>query len=163
MKMNTYLMNIDKILRFDDELWKLMYYRSTNSTDDPLDKESIFDLDMTETAKIINHRLKYTPTIDDLDDDKICRIIFIPAIRRPQRQNYMVADQDIDIEIFVHQEFNDGDMRLAKICDRINDLLSDKRVSGMGKMRFINGKPFTLRDKGYIGYTLTYRFGSGSV
>lgn len=160
MKMNTYLMNIDKILRFDDELWKLMYYRSTNSTDDPLDKESIFDLDMVETAKIINHRLKYTPTIKGLDEDKVCRIFYYPSRRRLGSGNWMKSDQDVTVDIFVPGEFNDVDMRLSKICDRVNELLFNSKVSNLGKTEIRDAREIILDDIGYMGYRMVYSFGS---
>jgi|SRR5690625_163752 len=163
MSMHKGLMEIDKILRGDSDLWKLLYYKSENVLDDPLDNPDLFDLDPLELSNIIRHRLKYTPSIDDLDDDRICRIILSPSNRRAQGGNYFVADQDVDIEVFTHRDYNDADMRLSKLCDRVNKLISDKHIAGMGKMIFVGGRPFTVSEKGYVGYTMTYRFGSGNA
>lgn len=167
--MNMYgdLVSINNILRNDSDLWKLLYYKSKNFYDDPLSKPDILTtLPPKELNSIIDLRLKHTPVTDDLaiDDSKgINRIIFYPAPRRPQGGNYEVARQEINVDIFSHKSFNDTDMRLSKICDRVNELFSNKHVAGLGKAEFVNGKPFTLADKGYIGYTLTYRFGSVSA
>lgn len=163
--MNMYqdLLGIDLILRSDVDLWKLLYYPSTNIQDDPLDKPDVLSLPPDVKYPAINLRLKHTPVTEDLVDQKICRIIFFPSPRRPQRGNYKVATQEVDFEIFVHRDFNDTDMRLAKLCDRVNELFSNKRIAGMGKAEFVGGKPFMLGDKGYIGYRLTYSFGSVSA
>jgi len=162
MKMFDNLSEIDLIIRNDVDLWKLLYYKSNHWQDDPLTKDSILDYPIEKQFPIINLRLKYTPVTSDLANTEICRIIFYPAQRRPQQNNYMVADQEINFDIFCHANFNNVDMRLSKISDRVNELFSNRRITGMGKATFVSGKPFTLSDKGYVGYTLVYRFGSGT-
>lgn len=163
MNMHDYLAKIDEILRNDVDLWKLLYHKSTHFDDDPLKKENILELPPKEMFDIVNLRLKHTPVTKDLADIEINRIIFYPAPRRPQSQNYMVATQEINFDIFCHRDFNDVDMRLAKICDRVNEIFSNKHITGMGKVAFVDGRPFTLIEQGYIGYTLIYAFGSGNV
>lgn len=160
MNMFEDLDKINTILRTDDILWKLLYYKSEWIDDDILSKPSILDLPPDEMFPIMNLRLKHTPVTKDLVDHEICRIIFYQAPRRPHRENYKFAEQDVNFDIFVHRDINDVDMRLAKICDRINELFSDNHIASLGKTQFVDGKPFTLTDEGYMGYTLTYRFGS---
>lgn len=160
MNMFDDLDRINTILRTDDELWKLLYYKSNGVNDDILSRPSVLDMPPNEKFPIINHRLKHTPVTDDLADNEICRIIFYPSPRRPQRQSYVIASQSVTFDIFVHRNYNDIDMRLAKICDRVNDLMSHKNIASLGKSEFVSGDPFTMTDEGYVGYTLIYKFGS---
>lgn len=163
MSMHSQLEAIDTLLCNDETLLRLLYYKSKHFSDDILSETSsrpnILKMDRLKQIEIINHRIKYTPVTKDLVDNPICRIIFYPSPRKPQRGNYMVADQQIDFDIFVHRDYNDMDMRLSKICDRINDLFSNQRVTGLGKSEFVNGRPFTMANEGYIGYAMTYKFG----
>lgn len=155
---------IRDILIGDDELWKLLYYKPKHGDDDPLQRGSVLEsVDVGERHLIINKRLKHTPVTDDLGvdgDEGICRIIFYPAPRRPQSGNYAIARQRVNFDIFVHHSFNDVDMRLSKICDRVNKIIFNERISGIGGVTFVDGNPFVMSDEGYIGYTLTYEFGS---
>ncbi|WP_368900853.1 hypothetical protein [Oceanobacillus oncorhynchi] len=150
---------INNILRNDSDLWKLIYYRSTHYYDNPLDKDDILLLPPDQKNEIINMRLKPSPVTQDLVKEAICRIIFHPATRRPQSQSYAVATQFVDFDIFVHHSFNDADMRLTKICDQINGIFNHKHFRGLGKFKFEGGNPFTFEGE-YVGYTLTYSFGS---
>lgn len=160
MNMFDELDRINTVLRNDDILWKLLYYKAESIDDDVLNRPSILSLPDDEKLPIIKLRLKHTPVTNDLADIQICRIIFYQSPRRPHESSYKVARQDVNFDIFVHQEFNDADMRLAKICDRINELMSHQYVSGLGRVEFASGKPFVMANEGYMGYTLVYRFGS---
>lgn len=167
MNMYENLLQINKVLKSDSDLWKLLYYRSSSLSDDPLNKPDVLSLPPEERKKIMDLRLKHSPTTDDmaLDDNKngICRLIFFPKKRKPQNQNYFVANQDIVIEIYVHKSFNDIDLRLSRITDRINKLFSNERITGLGKVEFVDGDSFILEGKNYIGYYMIYRFGSMSA
>lgn len=155
---------IDLVLRNDEKLLRLLYYKSSHFRDDVTveteKRPNILELPTRMRLEITDLRFKFTPVTNDLVDKEICRIVFYPSPRRPDKDSYILADQHIDFDIFVHHEYNDIDMRLPKICDRINELFSHQRVAGIGKSKFTGGKPFTLADKGYIGYKMTYNFGS---
>lgn len=150
---------INKILRSDSDLWKLMYHRSKNYSDDPLIKDDILLFPPAQKNEIINLRLKPSLVTQDLVNDEICRLIFHPSIRKPQSQSYAVATQFVDFDIFVHHSYNDADLRLTKLCDKINDIFNHKDFRGLGKFKFEDGQPFTFEGT-YVGYTLTYSFGS---
>ena len=45
----------------------------------------------------------------------------------------------------------------------LNELFTNRRITGMGKIKFVKGEPFILHDKGYIGYRFTFRFGDMSA
>ncbi len=160
MKMFEDLSAIDEVLRNDIDLWKLLYHESKHFDDDPLDKDNILEYPPEEMFPIIKLRLKHTPVTKDLANIQINRIIFYPAPRRSQRGNYATASQEVNFDIFCHRDFNDIDMRLSKLCDRVNELISNRSIAGIGKATFVSGNPFTLADEGYIGYKLTYAFRS---
>ncbi|GLO66135.1 hypothetical protein [Oceanobacillus kimchii] len=162
MGMHQELMDVRKVIRNDSDLWKLLYYQAENSIHDVLEEPDVLNFDRAILNEIIKKRLKFTPVTDDLVEDKICRIIFYAGTRTTQGGNYAIADQLLNIDIFVHRDFNDVDMRLAKICDRVDFLFNKKRVAGFGKAQFVNGKPFNLSDEGYTGYTLVYKLGSNN-
>jgi hypothetical protein len=161
MKMFEQLDRIYMILRGDSDLLKLLYYKSETFSDDPLLKPDVLTLPPEEKNPIINHRIKHTPVTDDLVDEQICRIIMYPGDRRSASGNYKLADQRVTVEVFVHRDYNDIDMRLAKICDRLNDLLNDKKLSSIGKSKMVSASPYQLSKQGYMVYRMEYEFGSG--
>ncbi len=161
--MFSYLDKVNSILRNDSDLWKLLYYKSDNYNDNPLDKPDILALPPAEQYPIINKRLKHTPSTSDLVEEQLCRIIFYPARRSPSSSfNYATATQEITFDVFVHADYNDTDMRLSKICDHLNDLIFDKKISNLGTAKLRSAQPFILEEQGYIGYTMTYELGSVS-
>src|SRR5699024_5957064 len=97
---------------------------------------------------------------DDLADSPICRIIFYPAPRKPQAGNYTVARQEVSFDVIVHKDYNDSDMRLAKITDRLNKIISNEKLTGMGRTLFVDGHPINIPAENYIAYRLAYSFGS---
>ncbi len=162
MKMKSYLTNVYKILTQDETLLRLLYYKPSSPFDDPLDtnKSNVLDLPEDELWEFIEDRIKFTPTTEGLDSENICRIFFYPSTRSPRNQSYRTADQYINVDIHVHRDFNDKDMRLAWICDHLNDLLFDEKVSNLGKVRLQNAKEMTELVKGYLAYSFTYEVGS---
>ncbi len=162
MKMKSYLQNIYKILSQDETLLRLLYYKPVNALDNPLstDKDNILDKPTDELFEFIDDRIRFTPTVEGLDQNPICRIFFYPSTRSTNSRNYAVADQDIKVDIFVHREFNDKDMRLAWICDHLNDILFNEKVSNLGRVRLQTAKEYTNPVQGYLAYSFTYELGS---
>jgi hypothetical protein len=160
MEMRKHLQEIFKVCSQDETLLRLLIYKPDNSLDDPLDKTKPNILDKSETEKwsLINDRIKFTPSVHGLDQDNICRLLFYPAPRTPNR-NHLSPTQDIKFDVLAHYEFNDIDMRMSWICDRIHELMNQKRISGFGKVRFVRGQDIGTPVDGYIGYRLTYEFG----
>jgi hypothetical protein len=112
---------------------------------------------MSEKWDIIKDVIKTTSKTDDLDTEKKCRVCFYSGIRKPTR-NYVIAEQYIYFDVYVYLELEEVDMRLSWICDRINELLNNDRITGMGKFLFRDGVPVKSVD-GYVQYRLVYSFG----
>lgn len=153
MKMKENLMAIYGVLVNDDDLLKLLYYQPQNFNDDPLSHPSITDWEIKKDL------VKKTRVVNDLDNTEKCRVLMYPSRRRPQR-NYIVADQTIKIDVFCHISYDDVDFRLAMICDRINELLIDKHITGVYKTKFVTGGEIATGIVGYVAYQLVYEIGS---
>lgn len=162
MKMRDNLQAIYKELTTNEKLLRLLYYKSTNWNDSPLDeaKSNILDMPVDEKWAIINDRIKKTNKSDGLDTVKINRILFY-AGNRKGTGNYLVSDQDIIFDILVHQDFDDIDLRLSWIADTLNDIISNQNLTGIGKIQNKMGGQISA-PQNYIGYRLVYTFGSGN-
>jgi hypothetical protein len=162
MKMRKNLQDIYKILTQDEIILRLLYYKPINANDNPLDlnKENILDKPIEEKWEIIMDRIKTTPTTDKLDIEPKCRVCFYPS-RRGNTNNYLYATQQVTFDVLVHFDYDNVDLRLSWICDRINELLFDKRITGIGKINFVSGSSIPQPIEKYIGYRLIYDFGSG--
>ncbi len=161
MKMRDNMMDIFNLLSQNEKLLRLLYYKPTNYSDDPLDvnKPNILDMNLDQRWKIIDERIKKTDKVDDLSDNEICRILVHLGRRRSDKGNYLVANQVLNIDVVASYSYEDVDLRLEWICDTINELIFDSRTTGAGKTGFIDGTPIVC-PKGYVGYRLIYGFGS---
>ncbi|MCA1021645.1 hypothetical protein [Halobacillus litoralis] len=161
MKMREYLQEFYKLFSTDEILLRLLHYKPEDSMDDPLspNKPNILDMPIQDRYEIIDTLMKFTPTTEDLTKkSSTCRLFFYPS-RRGNTTNYAIADQNIKFDVFVHMDFNDKDMRLAWICDHINDLLFDKHITGMKKLSFVGGNEIGAPE-GYTAFQLIYNVGS---
>jgi hypothetical protein len=71
----------------------------------------------------------------------------------------MVTSQDIVFDIYAHYTFDEVDMRLAKITDRVNKLIKNKRV-GANKARLRMATTITNPPNGFTAHKLVFQFGS---
>jgi hypothetical protein len=156
MKMRQNLRDIYLTFTNDETLLRLLYYLPPN---DPLDPTLENILSKTDKWDIIDDRIVLTSKTDDLEKDSTpkCRLLMFPG-RRGNTRNYLVADQEIVIDILVHFTY-EKDQRLEWISDRVNELLFSNKITGVGEMRFKDGKPLGSPNN-YIGYRLTYEIGS---
>jgi hypothetical protein len=163
MKMRENMQDIYKAMTNSEELIRLLYYKASNSNDDILDssKPNILDMPELEKWEIIRDRIKNVPKVDDLDKEPKCRLCFYPG-NRQKTNSYLVSDQDITIDILVHFDYEDMDQRMEWICDVVNDLIFDKKITGTRKVLFSGGGSGVLRNtpQSYVGYRLVYSFGS---
>lgn len=162
MRMKDNLSDIYKVLTSDEILLRLLYYLPSSPIDDPLsmDKLNILDMDIETRWNIINDVIKMVEKTDDLIETPKCRLFMYPG-RRSSTGNYLVSDQEIVFDILVHADFQNIDLRLSKICDRLNELICNKEITGMGKILFDSGGRIGAPTN-YIGYRLVYIFGSVS-
>lgn len=161
MNMTKNQQDLYKLLSTDEKLLRLLYYLPKNAQDDPFspNKPNILSLPDSQKWSIIEDVLKFTPTYNGLDSTPKCRLLFYPG-RRGNTYNYLVALQEINIDVFVHYLANDKDLRLSRICDRVNELLSDEKVTGIGNVKFVRGINVPAPDD-YLGYNLVFSIGSG--
>jgi hypothetical protein len=150
------LIDIFKAINADDKLWKLLYYPK-----DPLNPNKAkvqtlpdFSLNISKT------RIIRSPKTNDLTNDAICRLCMYFGNRSSLSRK--VADQDVIFDVYVHIDtFDNNDARSLRIIDRLNELLNESTVTGIGKVTsekmYIIGNP----PSGYIGYKVVYSFGSG--
>ena len=162
MRMKENRVDIYKVLTTDETLLRLLYYKPENENDDPLDstKDDILDMDEEDKWTIIEDRIKKTPKVDDLDKEPKCRLLFYMG-RRSKTNNYLYAGQIVVFDVLVHFDFEEVGMRESAICDRVNDLMSNSRVTGIGKVNFEGGDQISAPEA-YTGYRLMYSIGSAS-
>lgn len=160
MRMRQNLIDVYKILTRDEILLRLLYYKPQSPNDDPLasDKPNILDKDEVEKWNIISDVIRPIPFIKDLVDVSKCRLIIYPGSRNATG-NYLLANQEIVFDIFVHIDFEKYDLRLSAICDRINELICGKEIFSTGKVKFVYGE-YVSAPQNYIGYRLVYSFRS---
>lgn len=161
MQMRKNLQDIYRLFANDETLMRLLYYLPKNQLDDPLDPQKPNILEMEDKWDIINDRIKPTPKTDDLDQEPKCRLLFYPGVR-DNTQNYLIADQEFIVDVLVHFDYENVDFRMSWICDHVNQLLFDNRVTGMSNMDFVGGRPISA-PRNYVGYSLIYRFRSSKV
>ncbi len=165
MGMYKNIQDILKAVRFDEELLRLLYYKPEDylsKTLDPLDERlpNILDMDLGKQWEIRDERIMVTPKDDDLTNKRICRIFVYFGDRFPQRGNYLVADQNVEIDILCHSDFENADFRSTRISDRLNKIFSLSRVTGMGKVEYVRGRPLLRTPSQYVGFRHEYKFGS---
>lgn len=161
MGMHKNFMDILNVLYFDETLLRLLYYSPlniTNKTPEPLDSSLPNVIDIDTDYDIRYSRIMKIPKDSDLTPDKpMCRL-FVYFGRRKADSNYAMADQEIIFDILCHNEIENGDLRSARIADRLNELLVAERITGIGKTNYLNGSPISAPTE-YIGYRHVYEFG----
>lgn len=152
--------DIVQVLRNDETLLRLLHYRPEDhykKIPDPLDglleDILVIDTDWTIRDKV----LKTAAKAEELEDKPLCRV-YLYAGRRDKDTNYLLANQQIIIDILCHIDF-EKDLRSMRISDRINELLVHERITGIGKVEYIQGSPIPVPNN-YVGYRHIYTFGS---
>lgn len=157
-------MEIYKVVSADETLNRLLHYLPENALDDPLDpaKPNIMDMGAAERDELIQSQIKFTPTTDELITDKPVSRLFFHAGRRKPNSSYYYADQNVFFDVFTHKEFNDKDLRLNWLVDRINELMSDQYIGNAFKVISLGGQPLSAPEN-YLGYSLQYKFDNKNV
>lgn len=163
MGMHKNLQDVVELLRSDEQLLRLLHYPPSNLAKDildPLDNKlkNIRDMEMEKLWEIRDEHIHFASHADDLEKKHICRIYLYAGRRRPT-SNYIMADQEIVIDILCHSDFENGDLRSMRIADRVNKILSLSRVTGMGKVDYVLGSRINA-PKDYVGYQHIFKIGS---
>lgn len=163
MNLKDFQNKIFTTLSTDETLLRLLIYKPSNMLDNPLDssKPNILNMDEETRYAYIEDRIYPTRSIDGLDVEPKCRVIFYPGRRKPDSNNYKVSSQEIIFDVFAHREYNNMDMRCSWICDRISELLFENKIVGLGEAKNYNGKPINA-PMDYTGYQLVFEIGDGN-
>lgn len=169
---------IFKLLRTDEELLRLLWYPSED-----INKKQLHHMDMNlpclvptglgegvsgcvssiseeEYWNIVDHVIIPGEKIQEIEENALCRIYMYPGRRRPVFGNYLMAKQELKIDVFVHEDYS-KDYRMEWINDRINELLSLERIQGvLGMLDYVAGNP-RVAPIGYSKYEHMFVFSGG--
>lgn len=155
------LVDFFKVINADNHLWRLLYYPTDPLNPTKAEVRTLPDFNSTDPLKNISKtRIVRAPKTDNLTTQPICRLCMY--FGNGDSLNRAVSDQDVIFDVYAHIDtFEINESRSLKIIDRLNKLLNESKVTGVGKIqsgrRFIIGSP----PAGYIGYKVIYTFGSG--
>jgi len=146
---------------------RLLHYVPENAFDSPLspDKKEISELKNKD--EIIKRVISPTDKRYDLDlKSQFCRICFYNGSRQLQKSynnsarrlqdNIYVTDQIYNFDIYVHVDIDNEDMRLGWICNTLNEILDNKHLTDIGKLRLAFSSPINNTPDGFIGYKMAY-------
>lgn len=158
MNLKDFSIQVEKIL-IDEDLLRLLHYKPLNRLDNPLDesKTNILDKPVDDLWELIDFHLVPAIKIDDLVENQICRIFYYPGNGNPTNSTYLFSNQEYIFDVLVHNDFQIMDKRLEMICDRMNELVFNKRIGGIGKTLFKRRHPINT-VKNYMGFRLIYEF-----
>lgn len=161
MSMYKNLIDIVQVFRHDEELLRLLHYEPENiakKIPDPLDVSLPNILDIDDDWKIRDNVIKLVPKTSNLEEKPICRIYLYAGRRDGSTNNYLTAKQQIVVDVLCHTDF-EQDIRSTRICDKVNDLLVHSRITGFGKIDYLEGTPISA-PVDFIGYRNIYEVGS---
>jgi hypothetical protein len=162
MNLRTHLDEIYMAFAFNEELLRLLYHQPKYMGDDPFSPEKAEMLTHPDIRDIRQMRIRFSPTTEGLvPEDPICRVLFYPGNRRPTN-NEKTKEQEIRFDVVTHLKFNDIDMRMSWIMDKVDEIIKSTKFSAFGKVREMPGRPFSGLPDNYIGYQMTYEFGDFS-
>ncbi|AZV43724.1 hypothetical protein BAOM_3115 [Peribacillus asahii] len=158
MNLREYTYKIENVL-MDEELLRLLYYMPKNVLDNPLDtaKPNILDKPTKDKWAIFNDKIMTASNFNGFDTSPICRLFYYAGNGRSAKDNYLFSKQQFHFDVFVHQSIENTDKRLEWICDRVNELVFNKSIAGLGKTLFIQRHPVSA-PVNYVGYRLIYEF-----
>ena len=164
MSKYKYFSDFFDVISQDESLLRLLFYKPINLLDDPLSPSKPNIIGSEEHKIVIERNVLRAPKSTDLPPIAICRICmylgYNTAIKNRQA-SIKVFDQEIVFDVYSHiDEFEVIDNRSLKICDRLNELLHDERISGIGKADGYKTIPILNAPDGYIGYRMIFSFGS---
>lgn len=162
MGLHQNLIDIVNVFYYDEELLRLLYYPSADlvkQIPDPLDPSlpNLLQIDEDTIWNIRNSRICFSSKNNDLPPDEPFARIYLYAGRRRADGNYLMADQELFIDIFVQDDWENADLRSARISDRLNELLVLNRITGIGKMDYKNGQPLNSPSD-YVAYRHVFEF-----
>lgn len=153
------IQRIYKVLSEDEEIVRLLWYLPYNTVrPDPLSEAlpDLVDFDKDLYWDIVDERILLRQKLNDIEDKKLCRIYLIAGKNRPVFNNHLLSEQDFEIFIYTHDDY-ESDMRNTWISDRINNLIVNKGLAGIGEVQMKGSDPLAS-PKEYTLYRHRYSF-----
>ena len=154
--------SVYQILVNDEELLRLLWYLPKRITGvDPLSPTIPNIKTMSNYWDIVEQRIMLVEKINDLEETPLCRLYITAGRRRGVFSNYLLATQEIAINLYTHEDY-EVDMRSVWISDRINELLAlQKDVNGViGQIDYVAGNPRVAPIQ-YKRYEHIYEYTTG--
>jgi hypothetical protein len=140
-------------LRSDEELMRLLYYPPRNRKLghlDPLDTAQPDIVDSKTYWDIVENTIMTATKSSKIEENAMCRLYIYAGRRRPKNESYLMATQEVIIDVLVHDKFT-SDMRIEWLVDKINELLALEHVKGLyGRLDYVQGN----NRAAPIGYSL---------
>ena len=158
--MREHINTIYQTLIQDEYLMRILYFKphapEFNMPIDYDDENTLIMLNREDYWDIVDDRVLTTTKSSDIEDkDALCRLYIYSGRRKSMHNNYLLADQEIVIDILVHESYS-SDLRQQWISDRIDELIVLERLTGIGKIEFVSGAP-RQAPIGYDKYETVYK------
>ena len=155
----NYIKDAFDVLIGSETLKRLLWYppRDTDNFD-PLSPllPNISDDDELNW-QVIEDRILLNSKSDDLAENEKCRVyLYLGDVNSTNHPIYV--KQEIVIDVLWHELF-DNDLRFNSITQELKSLLSNKQITGIGKMEYNDGMPINA-PKNYSGYRHIFQVGS---
>ena len=140
---------VDKIIK-NDRLKKLLYYTSSDCLDQP-------NLTQKQTAELFGKEIKIVPKLY-IDNSVLNYIIISFDNFYPNKNNPEFRNNVIEFDIICHYDqwhLKDFALRPYKIAAELDSMFNDQRLTGIGKLEFINASQEIISDE-YAGICLMY-------
>lgn len=125
----------------DEKLLRLLYYEPETSKRPPPLSDKLPDIVGSDKQyDIIDKRILSTEKNSELEDKSICRITVFFGKQRPQWNNNLVFNQDLYLNVFVHENYND--LRMEQIVDALDQIMVGSRFQGISKVEASGKEPF---------------------
>ena len=155
----NYIKDAFDVLIGSETLKRLLWYppRDTDNFD-PLSPllPNISDDDELNW-QVIEDRILLNSKSDDLAENEKCRVyLYLGDVNSTNHPIFV--KQEIVIDVLWHELF-DNDLRFNSITQELKSLLSNKQITGIGKMEYNDGMPINA-PKNYSAYRHIFQVGS---
>ena len=140
---------VDLIMN-NNRLKKMLYYTSK----DCLNKANLTD---EQTYDLFGKQIKIIPKLY-VDESVLNYIIISFDNFSANKTNPEFRDNIIEFDIICHYDqwhMKDFELRPYKIAAELDSMLNEKRLTGLGKLEFLNARQLLLTDE-YAGLCLSY-------
>ena len=134
----------------NDKLLKLIYYNTKDALDQP-------NLTLEQKLGLVNENILSYPYIPTSDDTKTYVQVLFDNFS-PNATNPQYVDNFIVITVLCNKQnwiLENWNLRLYAIANEIMNIISDKKLTGIGTAQFFGATAF-VPDKDNFGLTMTF-------